>query len=506
MNFMIQNIAKNSINKEIFSSIVVFLVALPLCLGVAIASGLDPIYGILTGIIGGIITGVFAGCPLQISGPAGGLIVVVIEIVHNFGIEKLGIIVLFAGLLQIFIGVTGLAPWFQIVSPAIIRGMLSAIGVIIFASQFHIMLDNTPYPGTIDNLWSIPKLIWKILAPQNESTYHIAAGIGLITLLGIMLWEVLPYKKVKQVPASLIAVVLASCTANFMNLPVDFVEIPDNPLSGIGFINLKLIPEVLSSTDTLIAIFGLAFIASVEAILSTKAMDNFLPLKDKTKHGKELVAQGLGNACAGLINSLPLTGVIVRSFAAFNSGGRTNLVAILHGVWLLLTLFIFKPLINLIPLASLAAILVYISVKLIDIDGFKKIYQVGKSEFIICLITFVMVIFTNIFEGVLIGIVLSGIKLLYQLSKFKSVSLIKDSNEIEIYLNGTLNFVNLPKLDKMLSRIPHQKNITFNSDNLESIDHCCIEAIEVWSDKYSENGGKIAIEWTHLNQKFCDKN
>jgi len=270
--------------QEFISSIVVFLVALPLCLGIAIASGVPPIYGVITGIVGGITAGVLSGCPLQVAGPAGGLIVITFEIVKNFGIGSLGLAVFTAGILQIIMGLSGLAPWLQIVSPAIIVGMLSGIGIIIFASQFLIMLSAQPAGSTLHNLSSIPDALFKTLSPENESTYHIAAGLGLLTLLSIIFWKLLPFKRTQLIPPSLFAVIFASLVANFIDLPIDFVSIPTDALAHIKFFELKNSLKFLHNTDFIIAILTLTFIASMQAILTTKAIDRLVTSKRTSEY------------------------------------------------------------------------------------------------------------------------------------------------------------------------------------------------------------------------------
>ncbi len=493
------NISGAQYIKELFASVVVFLVALPLCLGVAIASGVPAIYGLITGVVGGLVTGFFAGCPLQISGPAGGLIVIAYEIIAEFGIESLGLVVFLAGILQILVGQTGLATWFKIVSPAIIRGMLSGIGVIIFASQFHVMLGSTPAGSTLENLLTIPNLLLMTIIPKDETTYHIAAGVGLVTLLSIICWNALSEKLAKVVPASLIAVIVTVVVTNVLSLPIDYVNIPDNILSELKPIDFSGASKVLSSFDGLVTIITLAFIGSVQALLTTQVIDKER-IESKTKLDKELTAQGVGNAIAGLLGVLPLTGVIVRSVVCINAGGMTRLVSIFQGVLIALTLLFFSDFVEYIPLAALAAILVYVSVKLINVKQFIEVTKYGKSELLICLVTFLLVIITNIFEGVLIGILLSSIKLLYNLSKFKS-RLIRKGKRYHLKLIGSVNFVNLPSLSKMLDGIPDLEEVVVDTSKLSYIDHTCFDYIDVWQKRYEALGGKVELERSYLESR-----
>jgi MFS superfamily sulfate permease-like transporter len=500
-SFDISDLKSRDVGKELLSSLVTYLVALPLCLGVAIASGVPPVYGLITGILGGVISGVFSGCSLQITGPAGGLIVIVIEIVHQFGIEKLGIIVLFAGILQILTGIFGLAPWFQIVSPAIIRGMLSGIGVVIFASQFHVMMNHPPLPGTVENLVAIPNLIFKTIMPKDENTYHLAAGIGLVTLLIIIFWNTLPFENTKKVPPTLVAVFFASAVAVFLQLPIDYVDIPANFASEIRYFDFGLVPDVLTNFDSLFAIAALTFIASIEAILTTKAIEK-IDDRCKTQHNREIIAQGLGNSFAGFLNSLPLTGVIVRSVVAHKSGGRTKWVAVFQGLWILITLLFLKQVISLIPLASLAAILVLVSFNLVDFKDFRRLYKTNRVEFVISLITLVLVITTDIFTGVLAGVIIASVKSLKDLSKFKSKYNYLGEENIELKLEGSLNFINSYKLNNLLGSIPEGNRVVFNMNKLHYIDHSCFEVISNWEHNYAAKGGVVIVELDHIAQRF----
>lgn len=500
-SFDFSDLPKKDLGKELLASLVTYLVALPLCLGVAIASGVPPVYGLITGILGGVISGLFSGCSLQISGPAGGLIVIVIEIVHQFGIEKLGIIVLFAGILQIFTGIFGLAPWFQIVSPAIIRGMLSGIGVVIFASQFHVMMNHAPLPGTIENLLAIPSLVLETILPKDENTYHLAAGIGLVTLLIIIFWNTLPFEDIKKVPPTLVAVIFASAVAVFLQLPIDYVNIPENFIGEINPFDIGLIPDVLTNFDSLFAIAALTFIASIEAILTAKAIEK-VDDGTRTHYNKEIIAQGLGNSFAGFLNSLPLTGVIVRSVVAHKAGGKTRLVAIFQGLWILITLLFLRQVIALIPLASLAAILVLVSYSLIDFKDFKRLYKVNRVEFVISIITLILVVTTDIFTGVLVGIIIASAKSLKDLSKFKSRYDYLGDGNIELKLEGSLNFINSHKLNNLLNSVPEENRVVFNMNRLHYVDHSCFEIISSWENNYAAKGGIVIVELDHIAQRF----
>ncbi len=232
------------------SSFVVFLVAVPLCLGIAIACGLPPSAGLISGIIGGLVVGSFAGCPLQVSGPAAGLIAIVWDIIEKHGLETFGFVVLMAGVLQVLLGVFKWGRWFRAVSPAVIQGMLAGIGVLIFASQFHIMIDDKPVSSGLENLMLIPEAINNVFTVTN-ATHQLAALTGVITILAIVAWGFVP-KKIRTIPAALIGVAVATVVANLLGFDINYVTVPENLLgevkllSGDQFVNF-MAPDVWMS-------------------------------------------------------------------------------------------------------------------------------------------------------------------------------------------------------------------------------------------------------------------
>lgn len=307
---------------DVLASLVVFLVALPLCMGIAIASGLHPAAGLLTGIVGGIIIGPISGCPLQVSGPAAGLTVIIWEIVNKHGVQALGLIVSCAGLLQIAFGLLRFGQFFRAVSPAVVQGMLSGIGMLILASQFHVMLDDKPKGSGLDNLIAIPGALINCIT-LNHDFNHIAALIGLITIAVILIWEKLPIPAIRStVPPTLAAVVIATALSSYLNLDVNRVSLPESLLAAVNLPDLNLIPKL--NWTILQQGLVVAFIASAETLLTANAVSRMVP-GVKGKYDQELLAQGIGNSICGGIGALPLTGVIVRSSVNIKAGARTEL-------------------------------------------------------------------------------------------------------------------------------------------------------------------------------------
>ncbi|MGZ8258068.1 MAG: SulP family inorganic anion transporter, partial [Methylotenera sp.] len=335
---------KSNFSKDFLASIVVFLVAIPLCLGIAIASGLPPTAGVITGIIGGIIVGSIAGSPLTVSGPAAGLVVLVVEIIAKYGFALFGEILMLAGIVQMIAGHFKLGVWFRAISPAVIHGMLAGIGILIIGSQFHIMLDRKPLANGIQNIINFPSAVSESISGQNGSFE--AGLIGLLTILAIVLWTSYAPKKLKLIPGALVGVLLAILVANFMHLDIKYIADLFSDPKDMGNILLAIqLPSLADFYATLnipvmIAVFSLAFVASAESLLSASAVDQ-MHSGVRTKYDKELFSQGLGNTLCGFLGVLPMTGVIVRSSANVAAGAVSRASAILHGFWLLLFISVF---------------------------------------------------------------------------------------------------------------------------------------------------------------------
>ncbi len=469
----------DSLKKDFLASVIVFLVAMPLAIGISIACGL-PIYcGIISGIIGGIVVGALSGNSLQVSGPAAGLILIVVDIIHTLGIEKLFLIIFVVGLMQILFGFLSLGKWFRAISPAIIQGMLAGIGISIFLSQFHIMLDSKPQNTFIANILDLGRVIYHSVLPMNGSAHHLAAMVGLLTICIIVVWDLLPFKKLKAVPSALVAVIIASLFANFMHFDINYIQVGQNFWSEAIFIKPSLFAHILD-LKVLISALVITFIASAETLLTSTAIDK-MSSKSKTDYDKEIIAQGVGNALSGVVGGLPITGVIVRSAANINADAQTRMSTILHGLWILLFVSFFPAILNYIPISSLAAILVYTGYKLVDIQAAKHILKLSKGEFAIYIITLVAILFTNLFEGILAGFFCALIKSAYKVLKVDiDTEHDEQTNTITAKIHGNITFIQLPTLIEALERLPKDKNITLCAERLHYIDHACIDFIKEW--------------------------
>jgi len=499
-------IVPNWLSKDAMASVVVFLVALPLCMGVSIASGVPPTAGLITGIVGGLVVGALAGSPLQVSGPAAGLTVLVWQIVQQHGMPMLGLVVLLAGLLQLAAGMMKLGQWFRAVSPAVIHGMLAGIGILIFTSQFHVMLDGKPIGKGIDNLLGIPHAFVQALyvggAPME------AFGIGVLTIAVIALWSGFAPKKLKALPAPLVAVLAAVGVSAVWQLKIKYIpgllQNPDdinNIWSVIQFPTMSSFKNLFDSGVWTAAV-SVAFIASAETLLCASAVDQ-MHQGPRTKYDKELSAQGIGNAICGLLGVLPMTGVIVRSSANVDAGATTRASAILHGVWLLLFAAVLPFTLCYIPVASLAGLLVFTGYKLAYPKVVPKLLEFGKTEVAIYVSTIVVIVSTDLLKGVLFGLLLSMIKLLYVFSHLE-IHRVNDtkSGHVNLRLKGSATLIRLPMLAAELEQIHSGAEVHVHLEDLDYIDHACLDMLTNWEKQHEATGGTLVIEWEELSWKY----
>lgn len=483
--------------RELLASVVVFLVALPLCMGIAIASGMPPAKGLITGIIGGLVVGWLAGSPLQVSGPAAGLAVLVFELVRQHGMMTLGPILLLAGFLQLVAGRLRLGCWFRVTAPAVVYGMLAGIGVLIVLSQIHVMLDGVPKPSGLDNLAGFPAAV----AQAIPSLGWQAGLLGLSTMLVMYLWDKLRPQNLRFVPGALLGVGLTTVVSLMLALQVKRVEVPENLADAIDWLRPSDLLN-LADPQLLIAAFAVAFIASAETLLSAAAVDR-MHNGQRSDFDKELSAQGVGNMLCGLVGALPMTGVIVRSSANVQAGATTRLSAMFHGLWLLAFVLLLSSVLQSIPVASLAGVLVYTGIKLVDIKAFKALGRYGRMPMFTYAATALAIIFTDLLTGVLVGFGLTLVKLAFKASRLK-VSLIDlpQDGEMELRLSGAATFLKVPALTQVLSTVPAGTTVHVPLNNLSYIDHSCLELLEEWGRANAAKGSKLVIEARGLKRRL----
>ena len=488
---------------EFGASIVVFLVALPLCMGIAIASGVPVERGLLSGAIGGLIIGALAGSPLQVSGPAAGLAVMCFDLVQSHGLVALGPVVMICGIVQAGAGMASIGQWFRAVSPAVIHAMLAGIGLLIFGSQFHVMVDDTPRSGGLANLISIPEAIYKGIFPLDGSVHHLAASVGLATILTLVLLNRWRPKALKALPPPLAGVLVGVGLSHYFGLDIQYVQLPPDLGTSFPLPDAKFF-ELMRQDEILLLGIAFAFVASAETLLCATAVDQ---LHDgvRTKYDKELFAQGIGNFVAGMLGCLPTTGVIVRSTANIDAGSKTRVSAVLHGVWILGALFLFPEMLQHIPRASLAAILVYTGYRLVKVEEIKKLSRYGRSEVFIYGATVFTIVAGDLLKGVVLGLLLSIGKLLYTLAQLEIETIYEEGRTI-MRLKGSAAFVRLPQLAGALERVPSGDVLHLDVEELEYIDHACLDLVGSWGKQQEKMGGGLEVEWGNLARKYLHKN
>lgn len=479
--------------RDFTASIVVFLVAMPLCMGIAVASGVAPEKGLITGIIGGIIVGALAGSPLQVSGPAAGLAVIIFELVRDLGVAALAPILILAGIIQVAAGLFRVGGWFRAISPAVVHGMLAGIGVLIVVGQFHVLFDAKPLPSGLENLAAMPGRLLG-LSIQDVRATEFAFLVGLVTIAFMLGWEKWRPAAMKLVPGALVGVVAGTLLAWGLGLGVTRVSVPDSLVAavttpGADVMTLWLQPAIL------VAAIAIAFIASAETLLSAAAVDK-MHNGVRTDYNKELRAQGIGNLLCGLAGALPMTGVIVRSSANVQAGATSRLSAILHGVWILGFVALLPWLLREIPMAALGAVLVVTGVRLVKLDHVTHLFRdYGPLPALIWATTLATVVAVDLLTGVLVGIALSILELIPHVKRLKlKVDAEPGADAHAIRLDGAATFLTLPRLSTALDAAPATGPVTLDVRNLATVDHTSAELLRDWLQRRRAMGGEVRFE------------
>jgi len=469
------------LRQDFAASLVVFLVALPLCVGVAVASGVPAELGLVTGIVGGIVTGLMRGSSLQVSGPAAGLTVLVFEAVREFGLPALGVIVLVSGVLQILMGVLKLGRWFRAISVSVVEGMLAGIGLVLIAGQLYSMADAKAPVSGLDKIAQLPGALLDAVG-HTDALASLGLGVGTIAVL--VLWKRMP-KRLRTVPGPLAAVGLATLGAAVFSLPVAMVEVK-GLLDAVQPPSLSAFGE-LAGVGLLGTVVAFTLIASAESLFSAAAVDR-LHDGPRTEYDKELVAQGAGNAICGALGALPMTAVIVRSAANVQAGARTKASRVLHGVWLLLFAALLPGVLGYIPIPALAGILVYSGAKLIPVREIVSLWREHRGEALILVVTAVSIVAVSMFEGVLIGLALAVAKTAWEASHLKMEVVDKGAGPVQAYLSGNATFLRLPKILDNLEALPQDRPVELDLSGLHHLDHACRTALENWAERHSAAG------------------
>jgi MFS superfamily sulfate permease-like transporter len=500
---------KENWRSDLLSGFLVFLIALPLCLGVSIASGFPPSAGIISAIIGGLLVSRISGSYLTINGPAAGLIVVVLASVQALGEGDamagyrytLAAIVV-ASVFQVLMGIFKMGQLSSFFPASVVHGMLAAIGIIIIATQSHVMLGVTPEPGSL----------FSIIAQIPHSLLNMKPDIVLISFLGLLILIVWPSID-SRIPAPVIVVLMGTVFAWHFDLAQEaaaggskfLVSISDNFSADFYFPDFSK----LFSVAFWEAVFSISLVGSLETLLSSTAVDKLDPYKRSSDLDRDLTAVGLGNVVAGFIGGLPMIAEIIRSSENVNNGAKTAWANFFHGLLLLLFVVLFPRLINSIPLASLAALLVYTGYRLASPKAFARVMDVGKEQFLMFVVTIIGVLAVDLLAGVALGIVVKlAINLVRgvwfgNLFKIHFTIQQQDNDTLVVKLLGSALFSNILPLKKALSRLEKGKTIIFDFTDGYLIDHTVMEFIHDFRQNYEAQGGHCQITGKAL-ETFSD--
>ncbi|SEL61332.1 SulP family inorganic anion transporter [Parapedobacter koreensis] len=497
-------LSKRDLKYDLPASVVVFLVALPLCLGIAMASGAPLFAGLLTGIIGGIVVASFSGSQLSVSGPAAGLTVIVLGAIEQLGAyETFLLAVVIAGLIQVVLGIIKAGMIGNYFPSAVIIGMLAAIGITIILKQLpHAVGYDSAFFGEESFAQRDQDNTFTALQKAFDAINYGAFIICAVSLAILILWP--KFKKLKSVPAPLVVVVVGVALSQaFLGSDLalgsdHLVTIPVVQSFG-EFVGLFTFPDFtqILNKDVWVIAFTIAIIASLETLLSIEAVDKIDPFKRNSPTNRELLAQGIGNTTSGLLGGIPMTSVIVRSSANVNSGGRTRQSAILHGIWLLLAVIIIPGIINLIPLSCLAAILLHTGYKLAKGEIFKQMWHKGLDQFIPFIVTIVAVVLTDLLTGVGIGLLVAMFYILRNSlsNAFEyDVEENEDGAKITFTLAEEVTFLNKAAIQKALYSLPRRINeIVIDGSHSRFIDKDVIEVIKDFEQNAVSKGKTIEL-------------
>ena len=475
---------------DLAAGLSVFLVALPLCLGIALASGAPLYAGLLSGMIGGIVVAVISASPLAVSGPAAGLTTLVASSIIALGDYRLFLLaVIIAGAFQVLLGLLKLGAIANYFPSAVIKGMLAAIGIILITKQIPLALGYDK-----PDFWTSGLL--NLFSPGNIAAFghHVSPASGVIAFLSLLLLILmrLPFtKKLRSIPAPLLVVstgilfsfFFAHATGAWALQPAQLVKIPANIFSNISFPDLT---RLFSHTQLWKDGIVIGLLATLETLLCIEAIDKLDRHNRITPVNRELIAQGIGNMVCGLLGAIPLTAVVVRGAANVDAGARTKMSAVTHGILLLLAVVLIPFVLNLIPFASLSAILLMTGYNLTKPKLYRNMYSLGWKQFLLFMLTIIIILATDLLIGVSIGLLLSAYFIIqnnfraeYKITR----TVIKGTETALIRLNSNVTFLNKVKLKKALDEVPGYSVLTIDGSHCNFIDYDILEIISEFENK-----------------------
>jgi MFS superfamily sulfate permease-like transporter len=478
------------------SGFLVFLIALPLCLGIAMASGFPPFAGLITAMVGGLMVSPIMGSALSIKGPAAGLISIAAAAVLDLGQGDAArgyplvlAVVAAVGIIQVVLGMLKLGKWVDFFPTSAVHGMLAAIGIIIISKQLPVLLGVKPAGSKpLELLLELPN--W--LGHFNTS----ATIIGATSLLLLIGWGLLPFPILKKLPAALVVLLVSVGLAHFLPLAADSrVALPDSFVGGFLFPDFSQLLEIKS----LEYVVMFALVGSLESLLTVKAVDGLDPYHRKSNANKDLIAVGLGNSLSGLLGGLPMIAEVVRSSANVNNGAKTRWSNFFHGLFLLLFVALVPAFLELIPLSALAALLVYTGYRLASPALFSMTAKIGWDQLLVFLTTIVLTLVEDLLVGIFVGTLL---ELLLQLAngvrwnELFSLQVEKDffGEEVHVHVIGNLGFGNLVKLNRLVHDLPLDKPVLVHVNRSVYIDHSAMEYLHHLQHSYERLGGELKFE------------
>lgn len=505
----------STLPKNLFSGFVVSLIALPLGLGLALASEAPPISGIIAAVVGGLVVSVLGGSNVTITGPGNGMVIVLLNAIITLGAGNMyeGYLftlaaVVFSGLLMLLLGFLKMGRLADFFPASAIEGMLAAIGLGILAKQFHIMIGhNNEHGSIIQLLMQIPNGIVN-LYHEYHIEQLIAAIIGFVALVIMANYSKIRNRYLRLIPAPMWILILSVSFSYVFDwigiaypLQREFlVDIPTDVLSNLAFPNFSKVLEL----DFIIAVLSITLIASIESLLSIKAVDKLDPQRRRSNVNKDLKALGLATALSGLVGGLNVVTVIARSSVNVNNGATNKSANFFHALFLVVFVLLFQDQLRRIPLAALAAILVYTGYRLATLKNFKKIARIGKEQIVIFLTTLITTLFTNLITGIAMGIVVtfvihvilnkSVVLFLNHLAK-PNILMFKEKDVGNYYISVKYfsSFLNFYKLKNKLDVIPENESVILDFSLCSFVDHTVMEGLEGYMDNFAKKEGSIEI-------------
>lgn len=468
--------SRSTLRYDLPASLVVFLVALPLSLGIAVASGAPVLAGLIAAIIGGLVVGALGGSPLQVSGPAAGLTVVVADLVARFGWKVTCAITVGAGVLQILLGLSRVARAALAISPVVVHAMLAGIGVTITLQQLHVLLGGSAASSAWDNLSGLPEG----LIESNGA----APVLGILVIVTMYAWRSVK-GPLGRIPGPLVAITGATVLSLVFSLDVRRITLDGSLVDAVQ------LPELPHGNWTAfgIGVITVALIASVESLLSAVSVDR-MHTGARTDFNRELIGQGSANVASGMLGGLPITGVIVRSATNVSAGAKSRASAFLHGVWILLFALPFAGLVQQIPSAALAGLLITIGIQLIKMVHIETAWRSG--DLAVYVVTVAGVVFLNLLHGVLIGLVLAMALTGWRVIRV-TITAAHSGDQWLVSVSGACTFLALPRLTGALAQIPARTHVTLNIKTTY-LDHAAEQAIEDWRQQHCATGGTVQIQ------------